>query len=218
MNTYVLTAQLASKLSLAQSPPPTPSPESVFFPRPPCRHPPRPLASPSEVEGPGVNGNPSVFLSSPLPDVALPASRLAKPNFYWSNFSIISMFSFLFTYPSRSSLDRRGTRYPSWEDAGWLTVEDRAVRAGRSNRLYYFSYNTRLCSEIGFVKRGLIQAEATLESWFLGLGESAWGFRPCRGSLMRRVAGMSQKGCRKGHAGLWQDPLAPPRHVHKDWT
>lgn len=72
------------------------------------------------------------------------------------------MFSFFFIYPSGSTLDKKRARYPFLEGTGLTHVQEHARWAHRSNRLYFFHYNTRLCSEIRFLKWELLQAELML--------------------------------------------------------
>ena len=110
---------------------------------------------------------------------------------------ITSVFSLSFVYPSLFQPRQERTGYPLLGRTGLAHGQGEARWTGTSNSFYFFSYNTRLCFEIWFLKREFIQAESAHKLWLLGPEESAWGSRPRRGSLVRRPA-MGQKGkCRQ---------------------
>lgn len=137
------------------------APASAPFLQSPGGH--GPLAPPSGVGGPGINVNSSIFLSLPQPNVASPISCLAKPDFYWwRDPKVTSTFSFLCIYPSGPSLDWKRARYPFLEGTGLTHVQGQARWAPGGKRLYFSSCETRLCSEIRFLKREFIQAELRL--------------------------------------------------------
>lgn len=110
---------------------------------------------------------------------------------------IISVFPFSFVYPSLFQPRQERAGSPLLGRTGLAHGQEEARWTRMSNRLYFFSYNTRLCFETWFLKREFIQAESAHKTMAPWSGRICVGVQPCHDTLVRRPAAWHKGKCRQ---------------------